>query len=51
MLGMITTVIVGNSSTFNYEGMMVNPRGYTSKYELIKLNQQQQQPPPPSAKQ
>ena len=58
MLGMITTVIVGNSSTFNYDGMMVNPRGYTSKYELIKLNQQQQQqqqqqppPSPPSAKQ
>ncbi|MDQ3887638.1 MAG: precorrin-3B C(17)-methyltransferase, partial [Thermoproteota archaeon] len=43
MLGMITTVIVGNSSTFNYEGMMINPRGYTSKYELIKHNQQQQQ--------
>jgi len=41
MLGMITTIIVGNSSTFNYEGMMINPRGYTSKYELIK----QQQPP------
>jgi precorrin-3B C17-methyltransferase len=43
MLGMITTVIVGNSSTFNYKGLMINPRGYTSKYELIKLNQQQQQ--------
>jgi precorrin-3B C17-methyltransferase len=42
MLGMITTVIVGNSSTFNYKGLMINPRGYTSKYELIKLNQQQQ---------
>jgi precorrin-3B C17-methyltransferase len=36
MLGMITTVIVGNSSTFNYSGMMINPRGYRSKYELIK---------------
>jgi len=36
MLGMITTVIVGNSSTFNYKGMMINPRGYTSKYELVK---------------
>ncbi len=36
MLGMITTVIVGNSSTFNYEGMMINPRGYTSKYETVK---------------
>src|SRR5207244_956616 len=36
MLGMITTVIVGNSSTFNYNGMMINPRGYRSKYELVK---------------
>ena len=36
MLGMITTVIVGNSSTFSYDGMMINPRGYRSKYELIK---------------
>jgi precorrin-3B C17-methyltransferase len=40
MLGMITTVIVGNSSTFNYKGMMINPRGYTSKYELIKQTKQ-----------
>jgi precorrin-3B C17-methyltransferase len=36
MLGMITTVIVGNSSTFSYNNMMINPRGYTSKYELVK---------------
>ena len=36
MLGMITTIIVGNSSTFNYKGIMINPRGYTSKYELVK---------------
>ena len=36
MLGMITTLIVGNSSTFNYNGMMINPRGYRSKYELVK---------------
>ncbi len=36
MLGMITTVIVGNSSTFSYKGLMINPRGYTSKYELVK---------------
>src|SRR5438270_9569630 len=36
MLGMITTVIVGNSSTFNYDGMMINPRGYSSKYELTR---------------
>jgi precorrin-3B C17-methyltransferase len=39
MLGMITTVIVGNSSTFNYEGMMINPRGYTSKYQLVRQEQ------------
>jgi len=44
MLGMITTVIVGNSSTFNYKGMMINPRGYTSKYQLVKEQRQQQQP-------
>lgn len=36
MLGMITTVIVGNSSTFNFRGMMINPRGYRSKYQLVK---------------
>ena len=36
MLGMITTVIIGNSSTFNFKGMMINPRGYRSKYQLIK---------------
>ena len=36
ILGMITTVIVGNSSTFNYKGIMINPRGYTSKYNLVK---------------
>ncbi|HXG06243.1 MAG TPA: precorrin-3B C(17)-methyltransferase [Nitrososphaera sp.] len=41
MLGMITTVIVGNSSTYNYKGMMINPRGYTSKYELVKQTMQQ----------
>ncbi len=33
-LGMITTVIVGNSSTYNYKDLMINPRGYTSKYTL-----------------
>lgn len=40
MLGMITTVIVGNSSTFNYNGLMINPRGYSSKYELVKEQRQ-----------
>ncbi len=36
MMGMITTVIVGNSSSFNYDDMMINPRGYRSKYQLVK---------------
>ncbi len=37
-LGMITTVIVGNSSTYNYKDLMINPRGYTSKYNLQEQN-------------
>ena len=44
MLGMITTVIVGNSSTYNYEGMMINPRGYRSKYELVPTAPSQSSP-------
>jgi precorrin-3B C17-methyltransferase len=37
-LGMISTVIVGNSSTYNYKDLMINPRGYTSKYNLGQTN-------------
>ncbi|HXV50810.1 MAG TPA: precorrin-3B C(17)-methyltransferase [Nitrosopumilaceae archaeon] len=33
-LGMISTVIIGNSSTYNYKNLMINPRGYQSKYNL-----------------
>ena len=33
-LGMISTIIVGNSSTYNYKDLMINPRGYKSKYNL-----------------
>ena len=33
-LGMISTVIVGNSSTYNYKDLMINPRGYKSKYNI-----------------
>ena len=33
-LGMISTVIIGNSSTYNFKDLMINPRGYTSKYNL-----------------
>ena len=35
-LGMITTVIIGNSSTFRYKDLMINPRGYTSKYNIVE---------------
>jgi precorrin-3B C17-methyltransferase len=31
-IGMLTTVLVGNSNTFVFEGYMVTPRGYTNKY-------------------
>jgi len=37
-LGMITTVIVGNSSTYKYKDLMINPRGYKSKYNLGQIN-------------
>lgn len=37
-LGMISTVIVGNSSTYNYKDLMINPRGYKSKYNLGQPN-------------
>lgn len=36
LMGMITTVIVGNTSTFTFQNLMVNPRGYKSKYELVQ---------------
>jgi precorrin-3B C17-methyltransferase len=31
-IGMLTTVLVGSSHTFVFEGYLVTPRGYTSKY-------------------
>src|SRR6478735_1673863 len=31
-IGMLTTVLVGNSNTFVREGLMVTPRGYSNKY-------------------
>lgn len=31
-IGMLTTVIIGSSNTFMFEGYMVTPRGYTNKY-------------------
>lgn len=34
LLGMLTTVIVGNSTTFVKNGIMLTPRGYSRKYDV-----------------
>ncbi|MFS0576813.1 precorrin-3B C(17)-methyltransferase [Sporosarcina sp. 179-K 3D1 HS] len=33
-IGMLTTVIIGNSTTFLYDGKIITPRGYQRKYTL-----------------
>jgi precorrin-3B C17-methyltransferase len=33
-IGMLTTVLIGSSQSYVYEGYMVTPRGYRNKYEL-----------------
>ncbi len=33
-IGMLSTVLIGNSHTFVREGRMVTPRGYANKYDL-----------------
>ena len=42
-IGMLTTVIVGSSQTYTYEGYMVTPRGHQNKYDIdtggIKVGQ------------
>jgi precorrin-3B C17-methyltransferase len=32
-IGMLTTVLIGNSSTFVRDGLMITPRGYANKYD------------------
>jgi len=39
-IGMLTTVLIGNSTTFTWEQMMVTPRGYQSKYVLDSLGEE-----------
>ncbi len=34
-IGMLTTVLIGNSSTFIEQGLMITPRGYANKYESL----------------
>jgi precorrin-3B C17-methyltransferase len=38
-IGMLTTVIIGNSSTFLYDDLMITPRGYQRKYTLNETKQ------------
>ncbi len=38
-IGMLTTVVIGNSSTFFYDNLMVTPRGYQRKYDLDQTEQ------------
>lgn len=33
-IGMLSTVLIGNSHTFVRDGLMITPRGYANKYEL-----------------
>jgi precorrin-3B C17-methyltransferase len=33
-IGMLSTVLIGNSNTFVREGLMVTPRGYANKYDV-----------------
>ncbi len=33
-IGMLTTIIVGNSQTYYFKDLMVTPRGYRGKYDL-----------------
>lgn len=33
-IGMLSTVLIGNSNTFVRDGLMITPRGYANKYEL-----------------
>ena len=37
-IGMLTTILIGNSTTFTYEGLMITPRGYQHKYDLPTLD-------------
>ena len=34
-IGMLTTVLIGNSSTYIEQGLMITPRGYANKYETL----------------
>ena len=33
-VGMLSTVVIGNSQTMEFKGLVVTPRGYKAKYDL-----------------
>lgn len=35
-IGMLSTVLIGNSNTFIRDGLMVTPRGYANKYDVAE---------------
>jgi len=37
-IDMLTTVVVGSSTTFTFDGLMVTPRGYAGRYDLKAAN-------------
>ena len=44
-IGMLTTVLVGSTKTYMYEGYMVTPRGYDNKYDMADGSVHQGQEP------
>ncbi len=42
-LGMISTVIIGNSSTYNYKDLMINPKRIQIKIQLGRTDQSRSQ--------
>ena len=33
-IGMLTTIIIGNTQTYYFKDLMITPRGYKTKYDL-----------------
>lgn len=38
-IGMLSTVLIGNSNTFTRHGLMITPRGYANKYDVANEGQ------------
>jgi len=44
-IGMLTTIIIGNSNSFRFHDYIITPRGYTNKYNLATSEVRQGQRP------